>query len=543
MKRAVVCLSILASHVAWAGFDSDSKIRKVYDHWALKIFTPYQYKKKTTEIPEPLIAIHRESEGKRNEMRLIHHGAAALYKRLEMMDRATRSIEMEYFIFSPLKKSPAPTETPYELSTKIVTNKLIEKAVQGVRVRLLVDHSLTVFQFDDYYVTAAKERVRREGGNPDNFEVRYYNNKISQFRSHRKLLVIDDEEAITGGRNIDDKYFDLDHRYNFLDRDIWVKGSVVPVMRASFDAFWSANVTRHGKVLSSPRWEFRKGSNASAARMSSASDFMVYTDFDRDIERRSRDLGERLYATSETHTCPTTIYAADRPLDTVFARWCISDKVCKEGGYKETHRFTERAIAEQVAKLGADDELLVDSPYFLLNTRSGGLLKRLTENQVKITVHTNSLGSTDAVYVSSGWYREVFDLVDLGVKAYVHGARAEAGYPTIDENARKARWGTHSKTQIFGDKSFFVGTYNIDNRSSFYNAEMGIICDGSPELTADVTANFRSRLKNAGYRILGRDSALDAEGNSVDALGNANKKQRDLMELLRYPTEALQFLM
>lgn len=547
MKIKLFVLTAVAAQMAWGSFDAEPTIREAYDHIIFKFFTPFQYKKKIAEIPEPFVAVHLESEGKRNDMRLLHHGAAAMYKRLEMMDRARQTIEMEYFIYSPNKKKPNSTETKYELSAKIINNKLIQKAIEGVQVRLLVDASATVWQFNDYYVTASKEAVKRAGGNPDKFQVRYYNQnsltgKFSNFRSHRKLLVIDDQEAITGGRNVDDKYYDMDHKYNFLDRDIWIKGSIVIPMRASFDAFWNAGVTGKSKDVKAPLL----GDDLIAKHntlLAAAREFTVYTNHDRNVERKSRELGEQLYETSQTHSCPKTVYAADRPIDTVFTRWCVYGALCKGDGYKEDYRFTERAIGEYIRKLTPEDELIVDSPYFMLNTRSGAVLKYLTNQNMKLSVFTNSLGSTDAVYVASGWYREVSGLVKSGVKAFVHSSKAEPGYPVIDDNVAKARWGTHSKTQVFGDDAFFVGTYNVDNRSSFYNAEMGIICEGSKELTEDVKGNIKSRIKNAAYRIVDDSEAIDAQGNEVDRHGGASDKQKRLMESIRIPVEMLQFLM
>lgn len=547
MKLKLMLLTALSTQFAFAGFEEEPAERKAYDHIIFSIFSPFQFKKKIEEVPEPLIAIHKESEGKKNEMHMLHHGTAALYKRLEMLDRASKTIEMEYFIYSPYKAKPAASETPYEVSTKIINNKLIEKAIQGVKVRLLLDASITVRKYTDFHFTAAQEVIKSRGGKPENFEVRYYNlnsltGQYSNFRSHRKLLVIDDSEAITGGRNIEDKYYDLDHKYNFLDRDIWVKGSVVVPMRASFDAYWNAGVTAKSKIVEMPRTG-HEGRAKFENELKLAREFSQFDSHDQQVEKKVRVLGEKLFHTSKTHSCPKTVFATDRPLNTVFSRWCVYGVFCGGNGYKEDFRFTERAIGSYLRKLTVADELIVDSPYFLLNTRSGDMLRQLTKQDLKLTLHTNTLGSTDATYVSAGWYREVTSLVKTGVKAYVHGAKIEPGYPVVDENILKSRWGTHSKTIIFGDHAFFVGTYNIDNRSSFYNAEMGLFCEGSKELTSDVTDNFKTRLKNTAYRVLEEGKTIDANGNAVDEYGGASDKQKLMMNLLVIPGELLQFLM
>jgi putative cardiolipin synthase len=55
---------------------------------------------------------------------------------------------------------------------------------------------------------------------------------------HDKVLIVDGELAITGGRNMADEYFDYNQAYNFRDRDALVMGAVVPAMRDSFERFW-----------------------------------------------------------------------------------------------------------------------------------------------------------------------------------------------------------------------------------------------------------------------------------------------------------------
>src|SRR5690606_1637960 len=111
-----------------------------------------------------------------------------------------------------------------DLTSRLLTQELLKKARAGVKVRMILDASITVLQWDEYLVEAA--RLASKG----NLEIRHYNTapllyiSSNQFRSHRKLIVIDDKEAITGGRNIGNEYFDLDEKYNFLDRDIYVKG-------------------------------------------------------------------------------------------------------------------------------------------------------------------------------------------------------------------------------------------------------------------------------------------------------------------------------
>ncbi len=250
-------------------------------------------------------------------MHLIHSGIAALYKRLDMIERAQKDIELEYFIFSSKKKAPKSTENGDERSSKFILNKLIDKALAKVSVRILVDHSLAVFQFDENHVAAIHREIKKRGGNSRFFQVRYYNSVDSQFRSHRKLISIDDTEAITGGRNIEDKYFDLDHSYNFVDRDIWVKGPVVPIMRYSFDAFWFAGVTVKADVDSLL-------ANAPEKEELVVNQFLHMTAADKDLLSKVMSIGKSAYETSQTHACPKTTFASEFSVSArFFLEWIL----------------------------------------------------------------------------------------------------------------------------------------------------------------------------------------------------------------------------
>lgn len=508
-----------------------------YQHWLLDIFQAYKYQKSSAEIPEPFVSIQKSSDGKNNEMHLMHDGTAALYKRLEMISRAQRSIEAEYFIFSPTKKKPAPGESRFERSSQMIIQALIQKAAAGVKVRLLVDNSITVFRFTPAYVQAIKNKIATLGGNPNHFEARYYNTsnfQLSQFRSHRKLFIVDDQEAITGGRNIEDKYFNLDYSYNFHDRDIWVKGPLVPVMKKTFEAYWSTPVT--GKPDFTANEKFK-------AQLPEAQSFLVETAALSQLKNKVLTIGQQNYNTSETQVCNQAIFASDKPITSVFNRLCLYDWMCKDGSYKESHRITERVIGEQVHKLKAKDLLLIDTPYVMLNTRSGHLTKFVTETGIEVRFFTNSLASTDATYSAAVFYREMNKLQQSGLRPFIHSAKWNYEAPLADQRAGKSRWGMHSKSHVYGNNGIFVGTYNLDNRSSFYNTENGIFCLGNEKLTEDLRQNILLRHKTASYEVVAPNKAIDPNGHSIDVLAGAPADQINMMKWLTFPTEIFQFLM
>ena len=64
---------------------------------------------------------------------------------LEIIRKAKNNKEIEYFIYA------------LDDSSKILTAELVKAAERGVKVRVLVDKSSTVFQQDEYYAQALKE--------------------------------------------------------------------------------------------------------------------------------------------------------------------------------------------------------------------------------------------------------------------------------------------------------------------------------------------------------------------------------------------------
>src|SRR3989338_4966644 len=61
--------------------------------------------------------------------------------------------------------------------------------------------------------------------------------KVNQ-RMHNKIFIVDDQAAITGGRNYENDYYDRGVTRNFKDRDVLVVGPVVKEITKSFQEYW-----------------------------------------------------------------------------------------------------------------------------------------------------------------------------------------------------------------------------------------------------------------------------------------------------------------
>jgi putative cardiolipin synthase len=494
-------------------------------------------------IPYPFYDVQKVSEGKENYLTVINSGVAALEKRLDMIRSAKENVEVEYFIYA------------LDQSSKLITLELIKAAERGVKVRVLVDKSGTIFQLDEYYAKALSEK---------GVEVRYYNAaalvRISSinFRNHRKLISVDDRIAITGGRNVEDDYYDLSPEYNFVDRDVIVEGPMVKTMRESFDYFFEDRITERPELPVRPPAMKRKrvrraGSavrhyrmvdnsravNKYLERLETARAFATETVKDIELAQNVEALATPVIEAQTRHLCPEITYSTDKPGGNFFTR--LFEK------YSDNYRFLRKTLHDKISR--TNHKLFLSSPYILNNRKTRRLMNELLDNNVEISMYTNSLASTDALYIAANLYKDIFHWARLGMNTYVHSGAILNNVETIDDSIQTARWGTHSKTQIYDslndqgelESEVMIGTYNIDNRSNHYNTEMAIFCKGSEGFTKDVRDSVERRLEGA-YKVNGDRTAVDSEGNRVSVFGTKRKGLK-LAALIALPSWLLKFLL
>ncbi len=482
--------------------------------------------------PYPYYAAHisNEDKGKVNRLKLLNSGIAAFQERIDMVRRAKKEIILEYFIYER------------DTAGKVLLNELIKKAQEGVRVRMLLDKSITIIEVDEYYGKFIKEH---------GIELSHNNRAIdpssAQFRTHRKIFAIDRKEAITGGRNIGDDYFDMDPEYNFYDRDVHITGPIVQALWDSFEGFWN-----HSQILPSkepkPSHRSRMFRNRRSReryvslrspqherRLAEANEFVNNMEGVDSIAKRVEDTARPILNNIKSHLCPKVTYVSDTP-GANLKRRIFND-------YRKRYKILRKEIHRRLLdKNETGDEVILISPYFMLNNQWEKDLNFLLGENKKVKLYTNSLGSTDAFYVAANFYRIIFDWEKKGLVPMIHDSSFGALTPVYDESVAKARWGMHSKTQIYDNDSVYIGTYNIDNRSDFYNAEMGIFCDGSKSLVDELKEKFNKRLQNA-YTITGEGTAIDKDGTPADVFGNASEAELRKMKMMKVPGRLFEFLM
>lgn len=484
-------------------------------------FSALATEKLTDNIPFPFHEVQKASEGKSNSMMILTSGLGSLELRLQLIREAKTNIEVEYFIYG------------LDESSKLVTQELVLAAQRGVKVRMLIDKSAAIFEFDEYYA-----KVLAEYG----IEVRYYNSaplyRLSsiQFRNHRKLLSVDDSKAITGGRNIGNDYFNMSPHFNFLDTDVYVEGDIVKTIRLSFDEYFEAQIAERPKLPKEPRLTKSPKMEKYIKRLADAEAFIQRTESDQVLLDKISELGQAELTKSQKHNCPETTYTTDRPGGN------FKTRLVKK--YSDDFRFVRKALFDKITHV--DKRVTLASPYMINNKYSHLLMDDLLNRGIEIKLYTNSLASTDAVYVAANLYMDVPKWTQSGIKVHVHNGLYLDGTTVLNDEIKQAKWGVHTKAQVYEyqDSSLneiMIGTYNIDNRSNHYNNEMAIFCRGSEALVQDLKGEIE-RLMYEGYEITASGQAVDKEGNSVNVMG-ANPDNKLLMRLITLPSWLLKFLL
>lgn len=336
---------------------------------------------------------------------ILDEGEISLVARLNLIRSATRSIDLQTYIFDK------------DDSARLVLDELQAAARRGVKVRVLIDQLSAI---SDLEILGALS------GSHANFSLRVYNPtfgkaRLNYFdyaasvvccfrrfnqRMHNKLLVVDDALGVVGGRNYQDDYYDWDSEYNFRDRDVIVAGPEVREMAANFDAFWRAPRSVPAERLNDVgRTLLRQGVPA-----------MPPADFRRPerVERVSEEANDpdfvRRTFVDTALPVASVQYVADLP------RKHRRERASQPANGQHV---TEPQLDALIAS--AQSEVLLQTPYLVLSKPAQQLFRTLRkrEQAPRVVVSTNSLAATDnpIVYALSYKYKRR-NLRELGFNIY-----------------------------------------------------------------------------------------------------------------------------
>ncbi len=436
-------------------------------------------------------AAHSGSSG----FRLISRGADGFALRMQLIDGAQHSLDLQYFIYHQ------------DQTGQLITEALLRAADRGVHLRLLVDDGATVPGDGRIRVLAADPNIEVRIFNPfayrgetvfgRGFEFMFHHRRLD-FRMHNKLLLVDSAGALIGGRNIGDQYFQIDPQAQYADDDLFVTGPTVRELAASFDSYWNSALSYPVEVLSGGR--------------PTAEQLAAYRADLSAVRQRAQDAGAGYLQDAASGEPLSGILSGELPVV-----WAPAQVVCdapdkRHDHHKEDTRspFIYKPVAETVAAVRS--ELLMITPYFVPTPEESQILKELRGRNVRVGILTNSLESTTEISAHAGYQRHRTEMLQAGVE--VHELRAAPDNPRgSGESAallRHGNYGLHAKLYTFDRSKLFIGSMNFDQRSAWLNTEIGLIIDSS-ELTQQAVARYdaMTQLGNA-YEVALRS---DPEGH------------------------------
>lgn len=399
----------------------------------------------------------------------------ALRWRVALIDSARHSIDLQYYLWHG------------DDAGKLLIEHVLAAADRGVQVRILIDDLNTLLAASGD-VPSGDPLVVLIDAHP-RIELRLFNpwrkrtllgraremlsrlRRLNQ-RMHNKALIVDDQAAILGGRNLGDNYMGLHDAFNFHDLDVIGIGPVARQTRAAFDAYWTS----------------RRAVSVSALKLAApAADVQALR---RQLQRPSpvlctlRDLPLQ----ARSWTAELQVLASRLRIGAARVVWDPP----RDGGIE--HRMAGH-MYDFVGR--AQRELLIVNAYVIPEQRTVDTLATLKARGVDIRLLTNSLASHDVPAVNSHygpWRKRLREAMN-GLHEMRHDAAIQG--PVVDTPPRRAGFvGLHSKCMVADRQRVYVGSMNFDPRSAKTNSEMGVLID-SPALAEDLARLIERDLQPA----------------------------------------------
>ena len=459
---------------------------------------------------------------------LLPTGIDAFTARTLMIDRAEKTLDLQYYIFHD------------DLLGKFVYDRLMAAADRGVRVRLLLD---------DWHQTPETDWLLATLASHPNIEVRLFNPfgthrrtflartlrmvfgpQRLRGRMHNKAFIADNSVAIVGGRNIGAEYFGASDEFNFYDVDIMAVGPIARGVSATFDDHWNC-------VLSLPI-------SALVSRRPTADDLKSVR---LDLADQRECLKKSTYWLKvQDSEVLKRIEAGQVPLVWGQAE-VLSDHTLKCIDPDDSHQTAKMTQKLKEILAAAQSELLMVTPYFVPGQAGMRLLREMRGRNLTMKIITNSFLSSDAPLAQIGYMRYRKDLLRAGVELYEikptlvqiqhdkdrrqfagdfrrlcssflqgGGSLIQRGASRIQisgsslQSGGSSRGALHAKTFVLDRQTVFVGSFNFDPRSMKLDTQNGIVIH-SPELAYQAACLFAKGISPARtYRVtlLGDDDLV-----------------------------------
>ena len=398
------------------------------------------------------------------------NGMDALGARLDMIEKAGKSIDLQYFLMKD------------DTAGLVVANALIRAADRGVRVRFLLDDVFTESPDRTLLLLSQHPNIEVRLFNPISRRGLYALNFLGHFRKanrrmHNKSFTVDNAISIVGGRNIADEYFQLKRDEVFADFDVLAFGKIAQAVSNSFDLYWNHQ-------LAIPVEQLRDTDDSEVLalereRLAAESEETYRAIYEAALS--SELLQDRIAGEQSLFVADATVIADD------------PDKLINPVG----REFMGLAADVDKVLRQAERELIFISPYYVPGDDGVQYVRDLVDKGIRVVVVTNSLASNNHVAVHSGYSGYRKDVIKAGVELYE--VRANAG-SEVKDGDDVGTLTLHTKLILIDRRYLFVGSLNLDPRSLEINAEMGLLID-TAELVGAMAEGLEEVVPTVAYQV------------------------------------------
>lgn len=424
-NRIVLLLFCLFSAIAvraqHTGVSSDS----VVYHWVLN-----------EQVP-----VYRD-----NTVKLLKSGQEKFTDMFQAIREAKKSVHLEYFNFRN------------DSIANALFNLLSVKVKQGVEVRALYDAFGNMSNnrpLKNRHVAAIRNMgIQLFKWDPVKFP---WVNHVYP-RDHRKIVVIDDEIAYTGGMNVADYYVvGLPEIGQWRDMHMRIEGGAVKELQKAFHDSWK-------KETRQDLDEYVYKQPAALQPVNHQDSLLLHLkgteeEWNKAVQIMDLKLRKDARESGEYHAGPvnhaTDEYGRVIPLHPLQesrehnAMLAVLDRVPRQTPAIMRNLYT-------VSLDAAQEKVLIINPYFAPTHKVKKALKRAIDRGVDVQIMIPS--KSDIMFTPDAAYNEVNKLRKRGAKVFLY----DGGFH-------------HSKVMMVDDKFCTVGSTNLDSRSLRYDYELNVV--------------------------------------------------------------------
>jgi putative cardiolipin synthase len=395
-----------------------------------------------------------------NQIALLKNGDASFTARVQLIEKAQKSIRIQALIFSG------------DESGLHIAEILKRKKAEGIDVRVIVDATANLgLQTQWMYFDLKQHGIEVQGY--ESLYLEWFNEVPIPFlspatdpeapnsRYHEKMWIVDGETeqgtAVVGGLNVANEYFRVDSSDPdsfWRDQDIIVKGRIVADMVTVFDRnlehFLEIKASR-GALNTDLYWQATRDFLDQVGKLSIP--YVTRPELVERVNNMARSELDLNYVNGRSR------FFQNRP------------------------RLGETYIQQAYQKLfaHAEQEIIICNAYFIPSADFIEAVRKATSRGVRVIILTNSPETNDLpelTMVGRSYYKKILSINEEAMTKNSGGiVQIWEWHGWRYDQDRQTEGTIHAKYAVFDRRYSLVGSYNLDPRSEKLNSETATVVE------------------------------------------------------------------